>query len=359
MQIDKIDVLKDGIWTPNQSTNNNIKFAENERTFRVYFSTASLNNRTNIKTRYRLFPVDKDWITTGNSYTEYHRLPGGKYSFQLQFQDSEGRWLNASSSLVIQIDKYYYETWWFNSAVVIIAVLTIVLATSYVVRKRKQRQLQYVKQQQQINELQLQAIRSKAVPHFTANAFANIDYYIETGDKENASKYLALLSRLYNITLLDAEKPARTLEDELAYVLLYLQLEKMRFDDKLEYTIDVEPGTDKQTFVPNMAIHTYAENAVKHGLRNKAGKGTVFIKCYNKDNGVMVEVQDDGIGRKATELLNINSTGQGLKILRQQVQLYNKRNKLKIKEEVKDLSNDEGDATGTFFSLWVPKDYNY
>ncbi|HHU26640.1 MAG TPA: hypothetical protein GXZ56_08475, partial [Bacteroidales bacterium] len=145
------------------------------------------------------------------------------------------------------------------------------------------------------------------------------------------------------------------------YVSMYLELEKMRYGDKLSYDIDVDSDVRQEIMIPNMVLHTYAENAVKHGIRGKNLAGKVTISIKNEGSGVRVSVEDDGVGRAVSEEKNRqqNRSGQGLSILSRQIALYNQQNSEKIEEKVVDLTDEQGNAAGTRFELYVPYHYEY
>ena len=111
--------------------------------------------------------------------------------------------------------------------------------------------------------------------------------------------------------------------------------------------------------VPNMMLHTYCENAVKHGLRNKPEHGHIRIEVRKQPRGVIVAVTDDGIGREAAATLSATSTKQGLSIMEQQIELYNQCNAEHIVQKVTDLKDPDGNACGTRFELYIPYHYNY
>jgi two-component sensor histidine kinase len=358
VQIDKAGSLVSGKWQ-DVSFENDLRLTRADRTIRLYFSTASLSNRSFISVRYRLIPFDTAWTVATDGFAEYQRLPPGRFSFEIQSGYDGKSWEAAALPLRIYIQPFYYETWWFRMLLLLVFVSAIAGITYYITRKRKLAQLRGAQLQQRMNELQLQAIRSKALPHFTGNAFASVDYYIEHNDRENASKYVAILSRLYNMTLLDAEKPARKLEDELRYVTMYLQIEKLRFGDKIDYSVVIAENTPQAIWVPNMILHTYAENAVRHGLMHKNGKGTIRITARPENDGVLLAVEDDGIGMEASEEFNGTTTKQGLSILEQQIELYNRNNHVKIIRARQDLKDNSGKACGTRFTVWIPEHFRF
>jgi LytS/YehU family sensor histidine kinase len=159
--------------------------------------------------------------------------------------------------------------------------------------------------------------------------------------------------------LLEVDKACRSLADELEYVNLYLSLEKMRFRDKFHYSFEISEQTDLSILIPNMVLHTYCENAIKHGLKNKKTCGNLIIKAVPVRKGIMLSVKDNGIGRKEAARQKTGGTGKGLDILMQQIEIYNQLNKEKIVQHITDLKNENGIAEGTIFELYIPYGYRY
>jgi LytS/YehU family sensor histidine kinase len=97
------------------------------------------------------------------------------------------------------------------------------------------------------------------------------------------------------------------LEQELEALELYLELESLRFEQKFEYTIDVEVNLDTALLkVPPLIIQPYAENAIWHGLMNKKDKGHLEISVYREKDNLFCKISDDGIGRKkAAQKVNL------------------------------------------------------
>ena len=112
-----------------------------------------------------------------------------------------------------------------------------------------------------------------------------------------------------------------------------------------------------------MLLHTYCQNAVKHGIQNKPGGGTVRISIRNQQKGttpyVIVAVEDDGVGREKAKEYAGNSSKLGLNILMQQIDLFNQHNMHNISQTVTDLYDDKKIPAGTRFEMTVPVDYQY
>ena len=212
-------------------------------------------------------------------------------------------------------------------------------------------------------ELQLQAVRLKAIPHFHSNVLSGIEYFIMNKSAGEAAHYLKLYSDFTNQTLSDIDKPSRSVASEIDYVRNYLELEKLRYGDRLQYRIDVAPDVDMKVPLPTMLLHTYCQNAVKHGIASKSGVGNVEVSIRREArkgaDGVLVAVKDDGVGRSEAARSGGYSTGQGLKILSQQISLYNQANENHIEQRVTDMTDGEGCPAGTCFETWVPVNYTY
>jgi LytS/YehU family sensor histidine kinase len=133
----------------------------------------------------------------------------------------------------------------------------------------------------------------------------------------------------------------------------------MRFGDQLSYEITVDEPVDLSVMIPNMVLHTYTENAVKHGIRPKKTQGKVWIEVTDKPAGVLLRGRDDGAGRQAAQARHPNRQGHGLSILLRQIELYNQQNREKIVQHVIDLTDGNGQAAGTCFELFVPYHYQY
>lgn len=312
----------------------------------------------NVRYRYRLKGFQEQWSQpqTGRE-VQFSNLPPGRYRLEVSAL------LGNISSDTIGVDillkpAFWQHTWFWLAVALVLAGGIWTLAYTYY-KRRDRRKMDELQREIKLNNLLVKSIRLKSIPHFNANVLAGIEYFILNHSVEEANKYLALYSRFTNSTLLDVDKPSRSLEKELEYIRLYLSLEQLRYGESLSYRICVSPDVDTHIQVPNMILHTYCENAVKHGLRNKSGNGHIDIEVTVRSGGINIAVTDDGVGREAAAIFSSSSTKQGLSIMEQQIELYNQRNNVPIVQTVTDLRTPEGRACGTRFELFVPSRYNY
>ena len=241
----------------------------------------------------------------------------------------------------------------------IAAVLLCWWLTYLYQRRRNRKAMEKLQREKRQKELQIKAIRLKAIPHFHANVLASIEYFLMNNSSEEATHYLKMYSDFTNLTLSDIDRPARSIEEELDYIRLYLQLEQLRLGERLAYDITVDDDVNHQTLLPTMLLYTYVQNAVKHGIGNKTGGGHIDIRIHRDGDNVVVEVEDDGVGRTEAARLNKNSTKQGLLLLNEQIALCNQTNKHPIRQKVTDLFDDNGNPAGTCYEMSVPTHYQY
>ncbi|MBM3436486.1 MAG: hypothetical protein FJY07_09765, partial [Bacteroidetes bacterium] len=208
--------------------------------------------------------------------------------------------------------------------------------------------------ERKIAELQMRAIKGQTDPHFTLNLIDSIGNLFYKQDSEKASYVFSKYARLLRTTILSSEKIAVKLEQELEYVKDYLDLEKFRYDNKFDYHIDDLPATIKSVEIPKMLIHTFAENAVKHGIKHLEKKGYIHVSCQNKENEFYITIRDNGVGRKKADEFSKLSTGKGFLIVNQMLDLFFELKKVRITYDIEDLFDNFSLPEGTRISIKIP-----
>lgn len=332
------------------SENNNLRFN---------YLAIVFKNQEQVRYRYYLENFDSWSEPTGNREVYYTNLNPGNYRLGVQCSIEGQAWSPVTYSDEIEIKPAWHQLIWVRAILLILMVLVIFWIIFAAQREFNRRKIRHLTEQKKLNQLQLQLVRSKQIPHFSGNALANIEHFIFKADVRQANKYLSMFSRLMNRTLRDADKISQTLEQELEYVRLYLELEIMRFDNAFGYRFNIDENVDSSQLIPNMMLHTLVENAIKHGLRHKKGKGMILISASASNDAILLSIEDNGIGRKNAVLMGTSGTGTGLKILREQLEIHNKVNIRKINMVITDLEGLEGEVLGTLISIYIPKNYEF
>ena len=208
---------------------------------------------------------------------------------------------------------------------------------------------------QRLIDLQLQGIRSQLDPHFIFNTLNSVASFIYLEDRQAAYDYMNKFSLLLRGVIKDAERIYRTLGEELGLVTAYLDLEKLRFNDKLTYHIEIGEGVTLKENVPKLVLQTFAENSIKHGIMPLSAGGQIKISAILEKDYLRLSVEDDGIGR-ARSAGRSNSTGRGLKLTNEFYDILNQMNKQQVRFQITDLADDSGAPCGTRVDVWVPAD---
>lgn len=181
------------------------------------------------------------------------------------------------------------------------------LSKSWFIVSELQRNLLIVEKQKSLQEkalleMEAKALRAQMNPHFIFNCLNSIKSLIQEQQTEKGITYLTTFSKLIRTLFNNADKKEITLYDEIETCKFYLQLESMRFNDKFSYNITVDENVDlKSVYVPALIIQPFIENAIWHGIMPKAVGGKVFLNVSKKNGHIEIAVEDDGIGREASQ----------------------------------------------------------
>jgi len=214
-----------------------------------------------------------------------------------------------------------------------------------------------VKARQKANDLlQLRSLRTQMNPHFIFNALNSVNNFISRSDERAANKFLADFSKLMRMVLDHSQEDFISLEEEMQLLQLYLKLEQLRFRDKFEYTFTQDDTLDKHLEIPPMLIQPFVENAVWHGLRYKKEKGQLEVHIADKQDHILVKIQDNGIGRDQSKALKTKNQSQyrstGLRNAQERIQLINQLYDKQYELSVED-AHDTGDV-GTLVMIKIP-----
>jgi sensor histidine kinase YesM len=172
----------------------------------------------------------------------------------------------------------------------------VYVAMSYIdlERKRKlnQKELEVAKLNELKTKAELEALHAKINPHFLYNALNSIaDLSITDGKK--ARRMTIALADLFRFSINYSNNNYSTIREELEMAEVYLQIEKIRFEDQLTYSIHVKEGID-QYLVPRFILQPVVENAVKHGLKSTGKMTDIFVEVLKEEDRIIMNVADNG-----------------------------------------------------------------
>ena len=207
-------------------------------------------------------------------------------------------------------------------------------------------------------EIENKLLRSQMNPHFIFNALYSIQSFVAKNQSELAVSHLSNFATLMRAILHNSGKSFISLDKELETIELYLKLEKLRFENRFDYTIDIPADLDLEFIqIPPMLVQPFIENSIIHGFSNKKEKGKLAISFKEIDNlHLLCEVSDDGIGRKKSKLLKKNNNtkhkSMGLDITQKRLELLNNELETQGKITIRDL--DKENKAGTIVEIFIP-----
>ena len=209
-------------------------------------------------------------------------------------------------------------------------------------------------------DLEQKALKAQMNPHFLFNALNSIQSCILHEDKQVAYNYHSKFATLMRMVLVHSEQKVIPLNMELEALELYLSLEQLRSSHHFAYQIEVSEGINTTGVqVPSMLIQPFVENAIWHGVMNKKSPGEIGIRIKEQEEGFVVEIGDDGVGREAAQFIKssqrVNYKSVGMELTRQRLRLFNYKKRKKLTFEVVDKFLKDGQPAGTLVQLFIPK----
>lgn len=150
------------------------------------------------------------------------------------------------------------------------------------------------RQEETTRQYQLQALSSQINPHFLYNTLDTIIWMAEFQDSQRVVQVTKSLATYFRLAL-NQGKDLIFLSDEINHVRQYLFIQKQRYGDKLEYEIAENPAFD-HLVLPKLVLQPLVENALYHGIKEKEGQGHIKITVQKQDSGLVIRIEDDGVG---------------------------------------------------------------
>jgi len=327
------------------------------------FIGINFRNPKAVKYKWKLVGNDKDWSPElSRKEATYSNLPPGKYTFLVKACNENGIWSAKAESFTFTITSPYWTSAWFILLLLFIAIAMvwgIIYARIKRIKTRNKDEQERLAMGKNILELQQATSRLQMNPHFIFNSLNSIQGYIANNNTTEAKWYLSKFAKLMRLILDNAKEEFIPLSDEIYILENYLVLEKMRMNDKFEYTVTCEEGLDTDAIeLPPMIIQPFAENAIQHGLKRKDGKGLLDIRFRIKDSLLICEITDNGIGRLAASELKNKSAAEhkssAIRITEERLKRFGKESNHSASIDIIDLKDADGADCGTKVIINIP-----
>lgn len=224
----------------------------------------------------------------------------------------------------------------------------------------KQKDIERAYLSNEIERIKMTALQTQMNPHFIFNSLNSIRAYMISNKTKEASSYLSKFSKLIRQILEYSNEERIPLAQELETLQLYVHLEQLRFRERFELGLNIDPSLDlEDIMVPPLLVQPFIENAIWHGLMKKEGEKNIEIAIRDENEVISIIVRDNGIGRKAAqqkkEKMGVEKKSMAIELTRKRLHILNF--KLHDKEPVKifDLYDSARKAAGTEVKITLPK----
>lgn len=326
-----------------------LELPANQNNLTFHFKTITFKHQGRFHYEYRLSSSIEDFVAVNSNEVSINGLKSGVHTFEVRAVTSNGVY-SPVSAWSFRIATPFWETWWFALAVALLIAPMSFLTFRAVVRRAQIKAGIKAETESLIHSLKLQSIHAQFNPHFTFNAMSSIQQLITPTTAREAKEYLGKFAGVMRSILVNSEKEQIPLLTEVEVLTAYLELEQLRFGDRLKYRIDVDDNIDMDyEQVPPMLFQPLVENAIKYGIFNKHEGGLLSIHFALANNVLTCTVEDNGVGRK--EALRIQqhkraiSSGKGIQLVKDRLKVVNQG--IEDDFNIVDLYDTDGKALGT------------
>ncbi|MBS4061174.1 MAG: histidine kinase [Bacteroidetes bacterium] len=247
---------------------------------------------------YMLEGKDTSWTLQQSSNIVYQDLRPGKYTFKFKARLQDSDWSDELQHFIDVKPTLVKHPLFF----VILVSITVALLVTFILR-RKNKLHREQETAHQLVLLEQKALQSMMNPHFIFNALGSIQSYILKNNAADAGLYLSQFARLIRQNLNAIKTSMISLDEEVDRLRNYLDLERLRMNNRFSFIIDIGEEIEEDVLIPTMILQPIVENAIWHGLATLEENGLInifFTKFTDKTMRIVIE--DNGIGTEQAAL---------------------------------------------------------
>lgn len=333
-----------------------IELDYDENYFSFEYTALDFSNPDFVQYAYKLENADKEWIyvDAGNRIAKYTNIDPGQYRFRVTASNGDGTWNENGVFVDIVIKPPYWKTIWF----ILLEVLVLVLVVIFIIKYREKK----ISERNQFQLLEQKLLRSQMNPHFIFNSLSSIQSFIFENNPIEAGSYLSRFAELIRSILYNSREEFITLEKEVKTLKNYIELQQLRYNDKFDYILDVDPLIEADMIkIPPMLAQPFIENAIEHGIKHLKDKGFISVSytLMREKGSVLLLVEDNGIGiegsKKRKGKTTKNHTSLATIIANERIAAFNKGKRGKqFIMEIDEMRDANGKVKGTKVTFVIP-----
>ena len=292
----------------------NLNYSQNsiDVEFRVFDFTSAQS-----EVYFRLYPKNETWEMLEANRIQYQNLSPDTYTFQIKTNE------RIVDQLIFSIRPPIWSRWWFRTILILLFLSIVYALFKYRLNKIVEKNEKEFAFKLRLATAEQEALKAQMNPHFIFNALNAIQNLILGHRSDKAYKYLGDFSKLVRQVLLNSRKLETTVRTEIEFLTLYLNLEKLRFEDQIQYEINHSSDFELDQRIPSMVLQPFVENAIVHGLvsQKKLVNPKIVISFEDNEDFIFCEIIDNGIGFVKKEDQG-DKNSLGLKIISERLELY-------------------------------------
>ncbi|HEY8919483.1 MAG TPA: histidine kinase [Chitinophaga sp.] len=340
--------------------NNFVHLYKRKTSFEVEFGAIAFDLPDLVEYQYN-FSSDtaSGWTTTMSNIIPFPDLQPGDYKLLLRARKYKSDW-SQPVTISVSILPQWYQQWWARGILILIGMLGVLAILRYIVRRIKLAEKRKTEYNRRIAELEAKALTNQMNPHFIFNSLNSVQHLILEKEEKQALNFLADFATLMRQMLNNSRKSYISMEEEIAFLTRYLELEKIRFAHSFTYHFGIEPELkDYTVYIPPMIIQPIVENAIKHGLAPKNSAGHLEIRLEMVDDLLYCAVDDDGIGWEHSNSIKtgrlVKHESTALSVIKERLQIIKSFNGSVGKLEIIDkFKSGFGNKEGTLVEILIP-----
>jgi ligand-binding sensor domain-containing protein len=299
------------------------------------------------------------WITTMSNIVPFPDLQPETYQLQIRARKYRSNW-SPPVIITVTILPRWYQQWWARGILIMLGMILVTFILREVIRRIKRAEMRKTEYNRRIAELEAKALTNQMNPHFIFNSLNSVQHLIMEKEEKQALNFLADFATLMRQMLNNSRKSHISLEEEVAFLTRYIELEKIRFANVFTYQFILQDDLKNYTiYIPPMIIQPIVENAIKHGLAPKNGSGRLEVKLVLREDLLYCSVDDDGIGwDRANEIKSgrlVKHESTALSVIRERLQIIKSFNGNVGKLEIIDkFKSGFGNKEGTLVEILIP-----
>jgi len=328
---------------------------------RISLSYDAISFQATERMGYQYRVGNNNWNNLSTRIIEFSSLSPGNYDVYVRAKKINSDWsIPVKFSFIVPAP--YWQKIWFRLLIAFLIILSGYLFLKHRIRKIKKQEEEKTQINKKFAELKLEALRAQMNPHFIFNCLNAIQHYNIHHDYDSAQKFLGDFAALIRKTLELSKLNFVPLADEIDFITRYLDLEKLRFEEKFDYQIIIGGNVDPLKInIPSFLLQPYVENSVNHGIKYlKDQKGKLIVSFALKENTLVCTIDDNGIGiRKSKELKDTKDTQQkprGIELTNDRVNVLNRIHNTEITIRITDKYDFNNKESGTIVELVILPD---